>query len=143
MSHEENDVLGRMITQAREVGGKALERLRGLARQLPQGAIEHVERLHGNPAGERRKAARLADWSIPVAVRPGDLTDESSGVVRDRCPTGLAVVLPRPAAVGTFLRVRLPAGMGGGWVTVEVRHCREEPGGWVAGCELAGNQPPI
>src|SRR5262249_15013999 len=130
-----------LLEQAKEVSDKALKRLRGVAEQLPQGAVEHVERLHQDPAAERRKAARLADESLPVAVRWEALPNQASGVVRDPCPTGLAVLLPCPAGVGTVLRVRIPAEMGGGgWVTVEVRYCRKEAGGWVAGCELVSNQ---
>src|SRR5262249_29165922 len=107
-------------------------------------AVEHVERLHQDPLAERRKAARLADGPVPVAVRWEALPDEAGGMVRDHCPTGLAVLLPCPAGVGTVLRVRMPAEMGGGgWVTVEVRYCRKEAGGWVAGCELVSNQSPI
>jgi len=133
----------RVLEEARAVSEKALERLRGLASQLPEGAVEHVERLHRDPAAERRRAARLADSPLPVAVRLGALHDET-GAVRDHCPTGMAVLLPCPAGVGTVLRVRMPDGLGGGgWVSVEVRHCRKVEGGWVAGCELVGNQPPI
>jgi hypothetical protein len=132
----------RVMVRAREVAGKALMRLRGLADQLPDGALEYVERLHEDPAAERRKAARLADRSIPVAVRLEILLNEN-GVVIDHCPTGLAVLLPCPAAVGTFLRVRMPTEMGGGWVSVEVKYCRKDTAGWLAGCELVGEQPPI
>ena len=134
----------RVMEEAREVSGKALQRLRDLAGRLPDGALEHVERLHECPTAERRKAARLADGSIAVAVRPEARPDETGGAVRDHCPTGLAVLLPCPAGVGALLRVRLPAELGGGgWTTVEVKHCRREAGGWVAGCELIGDQPPI
>jgi len=136
------DVREGMLEEARDVSRQAIQRLRELSGQLPGGALEHVERLHKDPSAERRKAARLGDGSIPVAVRAGSLHDEG-GSVRDHCPTGLGVVLPCPAGVGTILRVLLPPEMGGGWVTVEVKYCRKEPGGWVAGCELVGNQPPI
>jgi len=132
-----------LITHAREVSDRAIDRLRRLARQLPEGAVEHVVRLHEDPTAERRKAARLPDGSIPVAVQPEALTGETDGVVRDHCPTGLAVLLPCPAGVGTLLRVRMPPEFGGDWVSVEVRHCRREADGWVAGCELVGSQPPI
>src|SRR6188768_3849594 len=109
----------RMLEEARDVSRQAIERLRELSSQLPGGALEHVERLHRDPSAERRKAARLGDGSIPVAVRAGSLRDEG-GSVKDHCPTGLAVVLPCPAGVGTILRVLLPPEMGGAWVTVEV-----------------------
>jgi len=140
------DVHERVMERAREVAGKTLDRLRGLASQLPDGAVEHVERLHEDPLRERRKAARLPDGAIPVAVRPGERPVETGGAVRDHCPTGLSVLLPCPAGVGTVLLVRMPDELGGGgWVTVEVRHCRRdrEAGGWGAGCELVGGQPPI
>src|SRR5688500_15195866 len=102
----------RVLEEAREVSGKALERLRGLAGELPEGAVAHVERLHADPAVERRKAARLGDRSVPVAVRLEPHRDES-GAVKDHCPTGLAVLLPCPAGVGTVLRVRMPEEQGG------------------------------
>lgn len=134
----------RVMEQAKEVGNRALNRLRGLARQLPEGALEYIERLHEDPVAERRKAARLSDRSIPVAVRPEAVLDETGGAVRDHSPTGLGVLLPCPAGVGTLLRVCMPAHLGGGgWVTVEVKHCRKEAAGWVAGCELIGDRPPI
>jgi hypothetical protein len=133
-----------VLEQAREVGDKALERLRGVAEQLPQGALDHVERLHQGPTAERRKAARLSDGAIPVAVHWEAIPNGAGGAVRDHCPTGLAVLLPCPAGVGTLLHVRIPPEMGDiGWVSVEVRYCRKEKGGWVAGCELVSNQPPI
>lgn len=140
------DVVAReqMLEQAREVSDKALERLREVAEQLPEGALEHIERLHRDPTSERRKAARLADGPLPVAVRLDVPVDETGGLVRDHCPTGLSVLLPCPVGVGTVLHVRIPPELGGGgWVAVEVRYCRKEADGWVAGCELVGNQPPI
>src|SRR4051794_24452145 len=131
-----------VMEEARGVAERALERLRGLSGELPEGAVEQVERLHRDPASERRKAARLGDAPLPVSVRLGPLPGGTEGAVRDHSPSGLSVLLPCPAGVGTVLRLRLPEQMGG-WVTVEVRHCRREAGGWVAGCELAPGQPPL
>jgi len=133
----------RILGEARAVSGKAIERLRELSNQLPDGVIEQVERLRENPAGERRKAVRVDDHSLSVVVTATDLqTDETA--VKDHCPTGLAVLLPCPAGVGTVLRVRMPPKFGGGgWVSVEVRYCRKEGDAWVAGCELLVEQTPI
>jgi hypothetical protein len=56
----------------------------------------------------------------------------------------VGVLLPGPAGVGTLLRVFMPAQLGGGgWVAVEVKHCRKEAAGWVAGCELIDDRPPF
>jgi len=131
------------MEQVREVADKALDRLRDLADQLPKGVVEHIERLHDDPTSERRKSVRVGDDSLPVSICVPDETSEA-GMVKDHCPTGLAVLVPCPTGVGTVLRVRMPAELGGGgWVTVEVKHCRKAAGGWVAGCELLGDQPPI
>ena len=55
----------------------------------------------------------------------------------------IAVLLPGSVEVGTVLRVLLPNELGGGWVTVEVRHCRPEADGWLTGCELIPGQLPL
>src|SRR4051812_88344 len=66
------EVRSRILEHTREVVANALSRLRGLSSQLPAGVLEQVERLHSDPAHERRKAARLEDSSAPVAVQaPG------------------------------------------------------------------------
>jgi len=136
-------VYEQMLDNTREVADKALARLRGLSDQLPGGAIEHVERLHDNPVSERRKAARLNDPSIPVAVQAINLqTDNGETLMKDHCPSGLAVLMPCPAGVGTVIRVRMPEQLGdGGWVSVEVKYCRKEGERWVAGCELLDQGP--
>jgi len=133
----------RILNEARAVSGKAVERLRELSNDLPDGVIEKVQRLHDNPTGERRKSVRVDDHSLSVLVTATDLQPGETAV-KDHCPTGLAVVLPCPAGVGTVLRVRMPPNFGGeGWVSVEVRYCRKEGNSWVAGCELLGEQTPI
>ena len=129
-----------VIEKAREVADRALERLRGLTAELPAGTVERVERLHGDPDSERRRAARLSDGEHPVTVCAAGSV---SGWVRDHGPTGLAVLLPGSVEVGTVLRVLLPNELGGGWVTVEVRHCRPEADGWLTGCELIPGQLPL
>ena len=126
--------------ETREVADKALDRLRELSNQLPRGVVEQVERLHENPAHERRKAARVSDASLSVLVQAADVPGAAGLVVQDHGPAGLAILLPCPAGEGTFLRVRLPPQLGGGgWVTVEVKYCRKVEGGWHAGCELLGD----
>jgi hypothetical protein len=134
----------RMLDETREMADKALDRLRELSNQLPDGVLEQVERLHEDPTHERRKAARVSDLSIPVAVQIVDLAGVTEGTaMKDHCPTGLAVLLPCPAGVGTLLRVRLPKLGQAEWVSVEVRYCRRQGDRWVAGCELLSNQPPL
>ena len=64
--------------------------------------------------------------------------------MKDHSPTGLAVLLPCPAGVGTILRVRVPPEIArDDWVTVEVKYCRKEGDHWIAGCELLDKQSPI
>jgi len=134
---------GRILDEARGLSDKALGRLRELSSELPGGVIEQVERLHDDPVGERRKSVRVDDHSLAVAVVAADLPAEGTAV-KNHCPAGLAILLPCPAGVGTVLRVRMPPELGGaGWVSVQVRYCRKEANGWVAGCELLGEQPPI
>jgi PilZ domain len=136
------DIFRRMLDEAREVGDKVLARLRELGGQLPEGTVEQVERLHYDPTHERRKTARVSDQSLPVAVQvAGQAGATNPTAIKDHSPTGLAVVLPCPAGVGTLLRVRMHPG--DTWVTVEVKHCHKEGAGWVAGCELLGEQPPL
>lgn len=149
MSIEGTDAPGlvireRVIEKAREVSGKALARLRGLAGELPEGTVEQVERLHRDPSAERRKAARLGDVPLPALIRTvGPLSQKTEGVVWDHSPTGLLVLLAHPLGVGTVLHLRLPQEMGGGWVAVEVRHCRSAADGWLIGCELVPGQTPL
>jgi len=131
-----------LLRELRKVGDKALDRLRELRGHLPGRVVEQVEKLHDNPARERRKSARVRDPSVPVVIWAVDLP-EGSAQVKDHCPTGLAVSLSRPAEVGSVLRVEMPPELGGGWVDVEVRYCRQEEQRWVAGCELLRGQPPI
>lgn len=136
------DLYGQMLDRTREVGDKAIDRLRGLGDRLPGGLVEQVERLHDDPTHERRKAARVADPPLAVAVHMEERSGRTEGTaMKDHSPMGLAVLLPCPAGVGTLLRIRLPTS--GAWVTVEVKHCRKEGAGWVAGCELLENQPLI
>ncbi|HYT90499.1 MAG TPA: hypothetical protein VEL76_17465 [Gemmataceae bacterium] len=139
------EVYTRILDETQEVADKALDRLRMLGNQLPAGMIEQVERLRKDPAHERRKTVRVNDLSIPVAVQIANLAEATDRTaLKDHCPTGLAVLLPCPAAVGTILRVRMPAHLGGGgWVTVEVKYCRRAGEEWIAGCELLDEQPPI
>ena len=135
----------RLWEKTREVADKALDRLRDLGNKLPNGVLEQIERLHDDPESERRKATRVGDSSIPVEVQEVNQANTSDpSALKDHGPTGLAVRLPCPTGVGTHLRIRMPQEMGGrGWVTVEVKYCRKEAEGWIAGCELLSNQPPI
>jgi len=137
------DIYDRLLGEIREVSSRALDRLRELGEQLPDGVVEQVERLHADPTHERRKATRVNDLSIPVAVAAAGLPAGMGALgMKDHGLRGLAVLLPCPAGVGTVLRVRLPAEIGGGgWVMVEVKHCRREGKAWVAGCELLDDQP--
>jgi len=135
----------KLLVEARQVGRETLRRMRSLSNQLPAGVVEQLEQLHYSPTRERRKATRVADESVPVCVQIVDQSEsEGAAKVKDHCPTGLAVLLPCPAGEGVVLRVRMPPELGdGGWVSVEVRHCRREKEGWVAGCALLTDQPPI
>ena len=138
-------IYGRMLDKTREVANKALDRLRGLSDQLPVGMVEQVERLHEDPTHERRKTTRVNDASIRVTIQIAGLPDTTGEMVmQDHCPMGMAVLLPCPAGVGTVLRLRMPPKLGnGGWMTVEVKHCRKEGKGWIAGCELLSEQSPL
>jgi hypothetical protein len=130
----------RVLLEAQEAADKALERLLGVADELPASAVDYVKSLHDNPAAERRKTVRMADDQAgSVVVSPFNGPSEVGEVI-DRCPTGLAVMLPCPAGVGTILLVRMPGGIEGGpWLSVEVKYCRKEAGGWVAGCEVVSD----
>jgi hypothetical protein len=135
------EVYGRLLEDVRDFSDRVLDRLRGLGNELPAGLVEQVERLRGGPSRDRRAAVRVPDGPVPVGVRvPGLPEGGAPPALKDRSPTGLALLLPCPAHVGAVLRVRLPPELGG-WVAAEVRHCRREGRGWVAGCELLCHCP--
>jgi hypothetical protein len=136
------EVFSRLLNETRGVSEKALARLRKLGDQLPDGMVEQVEQLHDDPSQDRRKAVRVPDEAVPVSLEVAEVSGAADGaVMKDHCPAGLAVRLPCPAGVGTVLHVRMPPELGGdGWVTVEVKHCRREGDGWLAGCEIQGKQ---
>jgi hypothetical protein len=133
-----------LLQELHAVADDILGRLRDLRGDLPGGLVEEVERLYRAPERDRRRTVRVTDPPLHVTVKADGLPEGGDTAVRDHCPRGLAVRLPCPAAPGSFLRVRLPLELGGSdWVTVEVKHCRKEEEGWIAGCELLAEQPPL
>jgi hypothetical protein len=139
------EIQNRMLDETHKVGQKAIDRLRQLSNELPSGVVEQIERLHGDPARERRMTSRVSDSSIPISIHAVGLPRAAGGTAMiNHCPAGMAILLPYHAEVGTLLSVRIPLELGaGGWVTVEVRYCRKEGPRWVAGCELLDDQRPI
>jgi hypothetical protein len=60
------------------------------------------------------------------------------GVVVDRSPDGLCLVVDHPVDVGTLLRVRPVHDLiGADWFPIEVRSCRPELKIWILGCRFA------
>jgi hypothetical protein len=133
-----------LLDAARGVSARVLDRLVELhadfPADLPGEAIRQLSFLSADVACERRGGLRLSGGLPVVTVLvtwPRD--DQLNGTpipVHDRAPAGLALVLPRPALVGTVLEVQ-GAGMDDRF-RVQVKHCYRERDGWVAGCEFVG-----
>jgi len=132
-----------LLDEAGEVTENILARLRRLHARYPSAVptrvLEHLERDHHHPAGDRRAAVRLAGGPARVRIRP---SPPRTGRVLDRSPGGVSLRLGHPVHPGTLMTVRWPAVRSGhGWYTIQVRHCRADGDGWVVGCEFVGLRP--
>src|SRR5271154_1179226 len=89
-----------------------------------------------NTAPERRGLPRRKGNPVSVLIS-GTGTDASSfqGVVVDRSPDGLCLIIEQEVPVGTRLLVR-PAHnlISSDWFPIEVRSCRPELKIWIVGC---------
>jgi hypothetical protein len=135
-----DQVYTRILREAREVSAKARRRLSRLCRRFPSALpgvlADQVKRLLADPDGERRKAVRLPPGDDRAeVVWPGEGGRVAQARVVDRSPGGLALRMDRPAEAGTVLSVRRE---GECWELVEVRHCRADGEGWVAGFAVVG-----
>jgi hypothetical protein len=123
------DLLGRWeVLAALVLGGLAGPLLLRLLRRL----------LH-----DRRLAPRR--WGDPREVRlarPEAGGPEIHGLVINRSPGGVGLLLDEAVPVGVRLRLRLvgvPADVP--WLAVQVKHCRAAGLHWFIGCEF-GEPPP-
>jgi hypothetical protein len=92
--------------------------------------------------GERRAHPRRRGRRVAVHVRAG--SQQLPGWVVDRSPAGLGLQVPRALTVGDRVELlSLRAARGSGWVSAEVRHCRQlGPRHWHVGVRFLETIPP-
>lgn len=133
-----------LLDEAEGVAGNAVGRLRRLGDRYPSDVpaplIDALERAHTNPSDERRRGVRLGGSLTPAEVR-ADPTPMAPAQVVDRSAGGLRLRVSRPLPVGFVVGVRVTAD--GRWFPVQVRYCRPDGDGWVAGCEYMAERPKI
>src|SRR5262245_57456644 len=125
-----------LLREAQEGARQAVARLRALSERYPAALPAELLAQAAPRPGERRGAPRLpgagpraADgWPAP----PGG----GAALVLEVSAAGLSLWLGWPAVPGETLLVA-PVG-DGSWLHAEVRHCRAEGSGWVAGCQVLG-----
>jgi hypothetical protein len=127
----------RVLDEARQISQAAIGRLRELRdrfpSELPADLVGQVERIHDEPADERRQSPRLRAGTAPAVVaHPSAPAEWDAAAVLDRSVGGLALLLGRPTAVEDVLLVWLGDAREA-WLPVQVRHCRKVHGGWEVG----------
>lgn len=91
------------------------------------------------PAGasDRRGMPRRRGNPASVLISRADTGDSFQGVVADRSPDGLCLIVDQEVESGALLRVRpLHAPSDTTWFPVEVRSCRPELKIWIVGCRF-------
>ncbi|MFN4261594.1 MAG: PilZ domain-containing protein [Gemmataceae bacterium] len=93
---------------------------------------------------DRREALRR--WGNPVSIwlLPGlhEHVSPVAGLVVNRSPGGLGIVIEQPFKPGEWLRVRAAsASLSIPWVAVRVRHCEQYQEKWIVGCQFSQTQP--
>lgn len=90
---------------------------------------------------ERRIERRRIGNPVSIVIADPSAADEPcSAWVMDRSLTGLGVWADAAEPVGSVLTVR-PAQAEDWWTRVIVKHCREERGNWVLGCQFVEAVP--
>jgi hypothetical protein len=130
-----------VLQEARAASDAALERLHGLSERfpvaLPAELLGQVEGLREAPTLERRRSPRLSGGAAPAAVAgPDALSEWTGGVLIDTSAGGAALLLTRPAEVGTTLLTWQRGPSWPRWLPAQVRHCRRAGRGWVVGVEF-------
>ncbi len=137
--------LTRLLDEARGLSQRSLERVRLLKELFPDErvgtALDDLERLDGETPRDRRYTPRFADCSSPILVSPSRSQEEGVlAAVRDCSAAGLCLRLDWPAEIGSFLWMHTAeTPTEGGWVPLEVRHCRPDARGWLVGCQFVSN----
>lgn len=103
----------------------------------PQPAPRPEVREHFERRIERR---RIGNPVSIVIADPSATAEPCSAWVMDRSLTGLGVWADAAEPVGSVLRVR-PAQAEDWWTRVIVKHCRQERGNWVLGCQFVESVP--
>jgi len=89
---------------------------------------------------ERRIERRRVGNPISILIANDAAEGPGSAWVMDRSLTGLGVWADAAELVGTILNVR-PVQAEDWWTQVIVKHCREERGNWVLGCQFVAAVP--
>ncbi len=85
----------------------------------------------------RRSLPRRKGNHISVLITHANADATLQGVVAERSPDGLCLVVDQEIPVGTLLRVRpLQSLTACGWFAAEVRSCRPELKVWIIGCRF-------
>jgi hypothetical protein len=97
-----------------------------------------LARLGGEKSrSERRTSRRRLGNPISIVISDADASAEpASAWITDRSSHGLGLWADDEEPVGAILSIR-PA-QGEEWTRVVVRHCRQERGNWVMGCQFVG-----
>jgi hypothetical protein len=134
----------KVLGEARAAARAAVARLRTLGQHfpsaLPEDLVHQLEQGLTDPDGERRKGLRVPAAEADTAVITLEGTGEQMvAQIVERSPGGMALRLNRPLVEGVIVLVRPASLPAPEMLVVEVRHCRLEEGGWVAGCLVVGD----
>jgi len=116
-----------------------LDKLRALQQQFPGAvpakALDELEAFLLHPDWDRRVCQRCQSAGATVEVRRvGPPGGKLRARLLDRSASGLGIRLPIPVPVGSFLEIIPPDEQG--TIVIEVRYCRAETDGWLAGCQV-------
>jgi hypothetical protein len=127
-------------------GAALCEMLAWLKQPDPRASEGLADAANGkaDPAGksdegfERRTMPRRRGNPVSVLIANGQAgAAPEQGVVADRSPDGLCLILDHGVQIGAKLRIRpLQSLVAADWFPVEVRSCRKELKIWVVGCRF-------
>jgi hypothetical protein len=86
---------------------------------------------------ERRRAPRRRGNPIPVVLADPESGDDTlGGWVTDRSAGGLRLLVDQEFTVGSRFNVRSTRAADAPWIEIEIKHCRNDSGGWSIGCQF-------
>jgi hypothetical protein len=130
-----------LLRRAKNLSAHSLNRLRQLAQRYPspplQDLVAYLQRSHDDPEHERRQSPRLLGQGRVTVSTPEAPTEWTEAQILNRSVSGFCLLLGQEAVVGDILIVWMhEANPEAPWAAVEVRYCRAEQHGWVAGCRF-------